>query len=123
MFDTILATLGPWPTLLIGLAMLVLAGDALVKGAVNMALRLGIPTLIVGLTVVAFGTSAPELLVSLQAALTGRPDIAVGNVVGSNIVNVLLILVCPRCSPPSTAAPRGQNAAISSWWRSPWGLP
>lgn len=78
-----------------GLVLLVFGGDALVKGAVNLALRLGIPALIVGLTVVAFGTSAPELLVSVQAALAGQAGIALGNVVGSNIVNILLILGLP----------------------------
>jgi len=95
MFETVLTTIGPWPTLLIGLVILVFAGDALVKGAVNLALGLGIPALVVGLTVVAFGTSAPELIVSLQAALNDQADIAVGNVVGSNIVNILLILGLP----------------------------
>ena len=75
-----------------GLALLVLGGDLLVKGAVNLALRLGITPLVVGLTVVAFGTSAPELMVSLSAALGGSTDIALGNVVGSNIANVLVIL-------------------------------
>lgn len=78
-----------------GLLLLVFAGDALVKGAVNLALRLGIPALIVGLTVVAFGTSAPELLVSIQAAIDGKAGIALGNVVGSNIANILLILGIP----------------------------
>lgn len=78
-----------------GLVLLVFGGDALVKGAVNLSLRLGIPALIVGLTVVAFGTSAPELLVSIQAALAGQPGIALGNVVGSNIANILLILGLP----------------------------
>jgi cation:H+ antiporter len=95
MFETILATLGNWPTLLLGLVILVFSGDALVRGAVNLALRLGIPALVVGLTVVAFGTSAPELIVSVNAALAGQAGIAVGNVVGSNIVNVLLILGLP----------------------------
>ena len=75
-----------------GLALLVVGGDLLVKGAVNLALRLGITPLVVGLTVVAFGTSAPELIVSLSAALRGSTDIAMGNVVGSNIANVLVIL-------------------------------
>ena len=70
-----------------GLALLVLGGDLLVKGAVNLALRLGITPLVVGLTVVAFGTSAPELIVSLSAALGGSTDIAMGNVVGSNIAD------------------------------------
>lgn len=78
-----------------GLVLLVFGGDALVKGAVNLSLRLGIPALIVGLTVVAFGTSAPELLVSIQAALAGQAGIALGNVVGSNIANILLILGLP----------------------------
>jgi cation:H+ antiporter len=78
-----------------GLAILVFSGDALVKGSVNLALRLGIPALVVGLTVVAFGTSAPELIVSVKAAWEGQAGIALGNVVGSNIVNVLLILGLP----------------------------
>jgi cation:H+ antiporter len=75
-----------------GLALLVFGGDLLVKGAVNLALRLGITPLVVGLTVVAFGTSAPELLVSLSAALNGSSGLALGNVVGSNIANVVVIL-------------------------------
>ncbi|WP_022702416.1 calcium/sodium antiporter [Pseudorhodobacter ferrugineus] len=79
----------------IGLVLLVLAGDALVRGSVNLALRLGIPPLIVGLTVVAFGTSAPELLVSVKAILDNAPGIALGNVVGSNIANILLVLGIP----------------------------
>ncbi|SOB94728.1 calcium/sodium antiporter [Rhodobacter maris] len=79
----------------LGLGLLLVAGDVLVKGAVALALRLGIPSLIVGLTVVAFGTSAPELLVSVNAALAGQPGIALGNVVGSNIVNSLMIIGLP----------------------------
>lgn len=78
-----------------GLVLLVVAGDALVRGAVNIALRLGIPSLIVGLTVVAFGTSAPELLVSVKAVVEHAPGIALGNVVGSNIANILLVLGIP----------------------------
>ncbi|NDV02309.1 calcium/sodium antiporter [Pseudoroseicyclus tamaricis] len=78
-----------------GVALLVFAGDALVKGAVNLSLRLGIPALVVSLTVVAFGTSAPELLVSVAAVISGSPGLALGNVVGSNIANVLLILGLP----------------------------
>lgn len=84
-----------WLLLALGLVILVVAGDALVKGAVNLALRLGIPPLIVGLTVVGFGTSSPELFVSVNAALDGAPGIALGNVVGSNIANVFLILGLP----------------------------
>ena len=78
-----------------GLALLILCGDALVRGAVALAVRLSIPTLVTGLTIVAFGTSAPELVVSLRAALTDAPGIAIGNVVGSNIANVLLVLGLP----------------------------
>ncbi|MCL4186582.1 MAG: calcium/sodium antiporter [Rhodobacteraceae bacterium] len=78
-----------------GLALLILAGDALVRGAVNLSLRLGVPALVVGLTVVAFGTSAPELLVSVDAVLRDQPGIALGNVVGSNIANILIVLGLP----------------------------
>ncbi|MBV6657041.1 MAG: calcium/sodium antiporter [Devosiaceae bacterium] len=81
--------------LLLGLAGLVVAGDFLVRGAVGLAERFGIPPLIIGLTIVALGTSAPELVVSIQAAFDGVADIAVGNVVGSNIANVLLVLGVP----------------------------
>ncbi|SDZ01899.1 cation:H+ antiporter [Jannaschia faecimaris] len=79
----------------LGLVILIAAGDTLVRGAVNLALRLGIPALVVSLTVVAFGTSAPELLVSVQAILDGAPGLALGNVVGSNTANVLLVLGIP----------------------------
>jgi cation:H+ antiporter len=78
-----------------GLVLLVVFGDVLVRGAVDLSYRLGIPPLIVGLTVVAFGTSAPELVVSVKAALDGLPGIAIGNVVGSNIANILLVLGLP----------------------------
>lgn len=79
----------------LGLVILLLAGDALVKGAVNVSLRMGIPALIVSLTIVAFGTSAPELLISIKAALDNASGIALGNVVGSNTANVLLVLGVP----------------------------
>ncbi len=86
-----------WDGLMVaaGLAVLLVAGDLLVRGAVNLSLRLGVPAAIVGLTVVAFGTSAPELVVSVQAVLAEVPDLALGNVVGSNIANVLLVLGVP----------------------------
>lgn len=84
-----------WAYACLGLIILLLAGDALVRGAVNLALRLGIPALIVSLTIVAFGTSAPELLISIQAVLKGVPGIAIGNVVGSNTANILLVLGFP----------------------------
>ena len=78
-----------------GLAVLLLAGDLLVRGAVNASLRLGVPALLVGLTIVAFGTSAPELIVSVNAVLSDAPGLALGNVVGSNIANILLVLGVP----------------------------
>ncbi|MEE4345661.1 MAG: calcium/sodium antiporter [Paracoccaceae bacterium] len=84
-----------WLMAALGLVILLFAGDALVKGAVNLALRIGIPALIVSLTIVAFGTSAPELLISIQAAMSGVPGIAMGNVVGSNTANILLVLGVP----------------------------
>ncbi|MCK0137570.1 calcium/sodium antiporter [Aliiroseovarius sp. F47248L] len=79
----------------LGLVILLLAGDSLVRGAVNMSLRLGVPALIVSLTIVAFGTSAPELLISVQAIAEGVPGLAMGNVVGSNTANILLVLGVP----------------------------
>lgn len=90
-----MAELMPWLLSGLGLLILLLAGDALVKGAVNLSLRLGVPALIVSLTIVAFGTSAPELLISIKAVLDGAPGIALGNVVGSNTANVLLVLGVP----------------------------
>ena len=79
----------------LGLLILLLAGDALVKGAVNLSLRVGIPALIVSLTIVAFGTSAPELLISVNAVLDDKPGLGLGNVVGSNTANILLVLGVP----------------------------
>ena len=84
-----------WLFVVVGLVILLLAGDSLVKGAVNLSLRLGVPALIVSLTIVAFGTSAPELLISIQAIWDGVPGLALGNVVGSNTANVLLVLGIP----------------------------
>lgn len=75
-----------------GLALLLTGAEQLVKGASRLAVGLGIPPLIVGLTIVALGTSSPEMAISIGSALEGRADLAVGNVVGSNIANVLLIL-------------------------------
>lgn len=85
--DLLIATLG--------LAILLLAGDLLVRGAVNASLRLGVPALIVSLTVVAFGTSAPELLIAIRAIQDNAPGIALGNVVGSNTANILMVLGVP----------------------------
>lgn len=78
--------------LIIGLVLLILGGDFLVKGASRIALRFNVSPLVIGLTIVAFGTSAPELLVSLNAAFKEAPDFAMGNVVGSNISNLGLVL-------------------------------
>jgi len=85
----------PWILSVLGLVILLLAGDALVKGAVNLSLRVGIPALIVSLTIVAFGTSAPELLISVNAVLDDKPGLALGNVVGSNTANILMVLGVP----------------------------
>lgn len=79
-------------TLLGGLALLIIGGELLVRGAVAVAERLGMSPLLIGLTLVGFGTSTPELVTSVEASLIGSPGIAVGNIVGSNISNTLLIL-------------------------------
>lgn len=75
-----------------GLAVLVGGGELLVRGAVAAANTLGVPPLVIGLTIVSLGTSAPELVIGVQAVLDGHPDIALGNIIGSNIANILLIL-------------------------------
>jgi len=81
--------------LVVGLIVLVIGGDILVRGAVSIAERFKISPLIIGLTIVSLGTSAPELFISVQAALAGSGGLAIGNVVGSNIANVLLVLGLP----------------------------
>ena len=86
--------------LAIGLLLLLVGGELLVRGAVATATRAGVSPLLIGLTLVGFGTSTPELITSVEAAFVGAPGIAVGNVVGSNIANILLILgvaalICP----------------------------
>lgn len=78
--------------LVLGLVVLVFGGDYLVRGAVGFASTMKLSPLVVGMTVVAFGTSAPELIVSVQSAIDGAPGIAIGNVVGSNIANIALVL-------------------------------
>jgi len=89
--------------LLAGLVLLYFGAEGLVRGSSSLALRLGLSPLVVGLTVVAFGTSSPELMVSLRAALAGQSDISVGNVVGSNICNIGLILgLCALITPIAT---------------------
>lgn len=78
--------------LLVGLALLIAGGELLVRGAVRFAEHFGLSPMIIGLTIVGMGTSMPELAASIQAALAGAPGIAIGNIVGSNIANLLLIL-------------------------------
>ncbi len=78
--------------LAVGLALLYFGAEGLVRGASSIAIRLGITPLVVGLTVVAMGTSAPEMVVSIKATLAGQGDIALGNVIGSNTFNIAVIL-------------------------------
>lgn len=85
---------------LVGLAVLLGAGELLVRGSVSLARQLNVPSLLIGLTIVAFGTSAPELVVSVQAVLAGNNGIAIGNIVGSNIANILLVLGLPALVAP-----------------------
>jgi len=96
-----------WVSLLGGLALLLVGGDLLVRGAVAVAGRLGVSPMVIGLTLVGFGTSMPELMASLQAALAGSPGVAVGNVVGSNIANILLILGAAAVIAPLAVAKAG----------------
>jgi cation:H+ antiporter len=84
--------MSPTISLLLGLLLLFFGGELLVRGSVALALKMRISTLVVGMTVVSFATSAPELFVSLQAVLNGSNDIAFGNVIGSNIANITLVL-------------------------------
>jgi cation:H+ antiporter len=78
--------------LVAGLVLLIAGAELLVRGAGRLAAALGISPLVIGLTVVAFGTSSPEIAVSVQSAFAGQSDLAIGNVVGSNIFNLLFIL-------------------------------
>ena len=78
--------------IILGLLILVLGGNWLLKAAVALSLRLQIPKIVIGMTVVSFATSAPELIVSIKAALDGFPDLSLGNVIGSNIANLGLVL-------------------------------
>lgn len=92
--------------LLGGIALLLLGAEGLVRGGVSLARRLGVSPLLIGLVLVGFGTSTPELVASLRAALAGSPGIAVGNVVGSNIANILLILGVSAVIRPLACEPR-----------------
>ncbi len=101
-----------WLMLIAGLALLLGGGELLVRGAVQLAERFHISPMVIGLTVVSFGTSAPELLVSVQAALEGHPDIAIGNVIGSNIANLALVLGCTALILP---IPVSRNTIRIDW--------
>lgn len=90
-------------TILIGLAVLLVGGDLLVRGAVGLATALKVAPLLVSLTIIAFGTSAPELVVAVTSVLDGEPGMALGNIVGSNIANVLLVLGLPALIYPISA--------------------
>ncbi len=91
--------------LLAGVGLLTLGGEALIRGSLSAAHRFGVSPLLSGLVIVGFGTSMPELVVSVEAALGGQPDIAIGNVVGSNIANILLILgLCAVIAPLAVTA-------------------
>jgi len=98
----------------VGVVLLLVAGDILVRGAAALAHKWGVPSLIVGLTIVAFGTSAPELIVSVQAVLTDASELAIGNVIGSNIANILLVLGLPALimALPTNVAGVGRNSAV-----------
>lgn len=105
MFDLFLVALG--------LIALLLGGEGLVRGAVSVARRAGLSPLVIGLTLVGFGTSAPELMTSLVAALDGLPGIALGNVVGSNIANVFLILgAAALIAPVAAGAMLGRDGYV-----------
>ncbi len=85
-----------------GLILLIVAGDIMIRGAVSIAANFGLSKLVIGLTVIAFGTSAPELVVGIDAALEGVPTMALGNVVGSNTANILLVIGLPAIFYPFT---------------------
>lgn len=109
----IMTVLVPLLWLVFGIAILIVAGDVLVRGSAALAKSWGIPPLIIGLTVVALGTSAPELVVSVGAVWAGAPGLAVGNVIGSNIANMLLVLGIPAMILPITTTAPGTRRNIS----------
>ena len=87
---------------MLGLALLVISSRLLILGAINVATAIGVSELIIGLTIVAIGTSLPELAASVMSALKGHSDIAVGAIVGSNVFNLLVVLACPGLFGPLT---------------------
>ena len=96
-----------WADIAIGLVLLTVGAELLIRGSIGMARRFGVSELLIGLTLVGFGTSTPELVSSVQAAFAGSPGIAVGNVVGSNILNILLILGLAAALAPIEVSRRG----------------
>lgn len=97
---------------LLGFILLIGSGNFLVKGSVSLARYFGLSTLVIGVTIVAFGTSAPELLVSLQAAIADHPGMAMGNIIGSNISNIALVLAITAIILP---IPVSRNSVIIDW--------
>jgi cation:H+ antiporter len=103
-----------------GLGLLILGGELALRGAIGLARKIGVSPTIIGLTIMGFGTSAPEVVVTIRAALTGSVDIAVGNAVGSNIANTFLILgvgavICPLvCDPKAVYRDTGFMVAVSA---------
>ena len=95
-----------------GLTLLIIAAESLVRGAVGVALKFNISTLVIGMTIVSFGTSAPELIVSIKAAISGHTEITIGNVVGSNIANIALILGITTILLPITVK---RSSALIDW--------
>ena len=99
-------------TLIGGIVLLAVSGDFLVRGAVALSRALGIPALVIGIFVVGLTTSAPEILIALRGALQGYPDMALGNIVGSNIANIWLVLAVPALVFPMRTGNKGQRTAI-----------
>jgi cation:H+ antiporter len=121
-----IATVFPYFIILIGFAFLIKGADLLVDGASAVARRFNVSDMVIGLTVVAFGTSAPELAVNLIAAAQKTTDIAISNVIGSNIANILLILgTAVLIRPPKSMKlwfiPAGYIAYLP-WMRSEWNI-
>ena len=100
-------------TLILGFGLLMLCGDLLVRGSVGMAARFGVAPLIIALTIVAVGTSLPELFISADATLQGAPGLALGNIIGSNISNILLVLGLPALIYPIACS--GLNLPANAW--------
>ena len=100
-----MSTVRAFTWLAVGLGMLLLGSNALVDGAVKVATHFGVSDLVIGLTIVAIGTSLPELAASVASALKGEPDIALGNVIGSNMFNILGVLAVPALLHPSPLEP------------------